>query len=162
MVVLDFCEAMETCGRIGLLRSYRDLQSYWNMEPIAKGKCFANLPVLSATEPSPFKTLQFGERSNISTRSECGFASSPLVPRVVLHLLHSFRVWYVASSPLVSSVNFSVKFGRDAFLTNKPDVSVYEDLFNKSGPINGKISGKTTLETSGEDVKLHSKRVGKM
>jgi hypothetical protein len=35
-VVLDYCEAMETYGRIELLRSYGNLQSYWTTAKLWK------------------------------------------------------------------------------------------------------------------------------
>ena len=35
-VVLDYCEAMETYSRIGLLQSYGNLQSYWTTTKLWK------------------------------------------------------------------------------------------------------------------------------
>ena len=126
-----------------------------------------------------------------STRFECIFASSPLVSSVFSHLLHSFRVYLhifstsfecgFTCSPLVSSVvshllhSFRVYFSGPGELYLSPSsltsltslVEGYRTVRERRlGEVNYTRNEwrrcKTTLETSGEDVKLHSKRVGKM
>ncbi len=86
-----------------------------------------------------------------STRFECGSS-----------LLHSFRVWF-QSSPLVSSVVLrTVKnlISISAVLTFQK-LKLCSMSTSPNHAVNTYIS-KITLETSGEDAKLHSKRVEKM
>ena len=68
-VVLDYYEAMETCSRIGLLRSYGNLQSYFR----------AALTILSdlATE---------------AAKPDCSFKMSKLKP-TVLDILKNNEAW---------------------------------------------------------------------
>ena len=95
-----------------------------------------------------------------STRFECEFTSSPLVSSVVLHLphsfrvyflrlLHSFRVWIYIFSTRFECTDFSRGICKMRTMTWEKDYTV-------------PIRVKSTLETSGEDVKVHSKRVEKM
>ncbi len=72
--------------------------------------------------------------------------------QLMVQLSHSFRV-YFASSPLVSSVNLADLLRLQA----KADLT--KGLW--STDIERRLK-YTTLETSVEDVKLHSKRVWKM
>ncbi len=74
------------------------------------------------------------------------FTSFPLVSSVVF-----------TSFPLVSSVVFQGECYRP--LVDKDGKQVDP---SGSSEVQRSWLGKTTLETSGEDVKLHSKRVGKM
>ncbi len=78
------------------------------------------------------------------------FASSPLVSGVILHLPHSFRVYF--QELLVTGC-----LPHPERLLPCPILHVWR----ASGP-SQEIQCKTTLETSEEDVKLHSKRVEKM
>ncbi len=87
-----------------------------------------------------------------STRFECSFASSPLVSSVALHILHSFRVQlYIFSTRFECTIKGRPKDALKTLLAS-----------DYSGTIKLFVKGRTTLEMSGEDVKLHSKRVEKM
>ena len=114
------------------------------------------------------------------TRFECSFTSSPLVSSVVSHLLHSFRVWFH-----IFPTRFECSFSRssvevDFTLPNRlrplalmlpmPLVRLLEARGGAEGKSHSKRVGKiwnytrnewrkyrTTPETSGEDVKSHSK-----
>jgi hypothetical protein len=90
-----------------------------------------------------------------STRQEFIFTSSLLVKSVVLHFLHSSRVYFYV---------FSTRF---ECILGKPEGRINIGLFDEVVPKTAEnfralCTGETTLETSGEDVKLHSKRVEKM
>ncbi len=161
---------METYSRIGLLRSHECwIFSFYNQaaanEALSRKEHY--LDGSKSTDSFECIFTSFPLVSSVfyifSTFFECGFTSFPLVSSVVLHLLHFFRVRiYIfptrfecvfTSSPLVSSV----VLGRSVVV--RPYTSF-------SGPLHGghdeRALCKTTLETSGKDVKLHSKRVGKM
>ena len=77
-----------------------------------------------------------------STRFECGFTSFPLVSSVLL------GKWSQVISLALSNV-----------FTGQPET---EEELKELAQMVAVPVGKTTLETSGEDVKLHSTRVGKM
>ncbi len=77
----------------------------------------------------------------------CSFAFSPLVSSVVLHLLHSFGVFFKENSMTVDPSKLT-------------PTSI--EVISKQPTLNVGVIGKNTLETGGEDVKTHSKRVEKM
>ncbi len=83
------------------------------------------------------------------TRFECSFTSSPLISGVVLHLCHSFRV------------EFSAKLYHERGNFSK-SVEILEPLLYESEGADKEEVRKNTLQTSGEDVTLHSQRVEKM
>ncbi len=96
------------------------------------------------------------------TRSECNLTSSPLVSSVTWRLLHSFRVYFFnftnslnSASCLLSSVLWA---SVEESLTWSDTRS--EDMQNYTR--NEWRRCETTLETGGEVVKLHSKRVEEM
>jgi hypothetical protein len=101
-----------------------------------------------------------------STRFECNFVSSPLVSSAILYLLHSFGVQFCifstrfecnfVSSPLVSSVVLHPLLMRGSAINRLATLGTTNYTRSEWRRC------KTILETSGEDVKLHSKRVEKM
>ncbi len=119
-----------------------------------------------------------------STRFGCSFTSSPPVSIVVLHLLHPFRVYFshfshsfrVQISPQVlapfpvqvpsMTSDGVLKFSNDKRVPLMAyGIGMWPTLCNavmKNYTRNEWGRCKNTLETSGEDVKIHSKRVGKM
>ncbi len=100
---------METYSRIGLLRSYGNLQSYWTTTKLWKlavvldycnaigmGVIVMFGAILYMTGKAAKTDNNFSEGNNFSIfspRFECNFPSSPLVSSVISHLLHSFRVY---------------------------------------------------------------------
>jgi hypothetical protein len=124
---------METYSRIGLVRSYRNLQSYWTHR----------------------LSLHLNDWSGWSWCS--GFV---LQKHHRVTCLHSFRVYFhifstrfeciFLSSPLVSSVNFSYTY--DDLLLLPERISFHSDGVSLAS----RITKNIRLQ-----VKLHSKRVGK-
>jgi hypothetical protein len=103
-------------------------------------------------------------KNNFYTRFECSFTSSSLVSSVVLHPLHSFECSFTFSS-LVSSVVFRFTARVLCFTLTVIDTSVTGSTQRntvRESCCTKMETSKTTLETGGEDVKLHSKRVEKM
>jgi hypothetical protein len=117
-----------------------------------------------------------------STRFECSFTSSPLVSSVVSHLLHSFRVWlHIFSTRFECSFtslhSFRVYFPKpigcssaNIFRAVRTGVTLVLVKVQMENPGKGSDDSSpenytrnewrrcnTTLETSWEDVKLHSK-----
>ncbi len=113
-----------------------------------------------------------------STRSECSFTSSPLVPSVVLHLPHSFRVqFYIFPTRFECFFLAIVRVHPDEWKEPISVASFAQAISSRD--IHVKLHSKrveemrnytrnewrrceTTLETSREDAKLHSKLVEKM
>ncbi len=113
------------------------------------------------------------------TRFECISTSSPLVSSAVLHLPHSFRAYfspvyslsarYSGAAPLVLSMYCSFEFTVEK---NHPErgvrsaslglVTWIANAYMKIYTRNEWRRWKNTLETSRDDVKLHSKGVEKM
>ncbi len=81
-----------------------------------------------------------------STRFECSFTSSPLVSSVVLHLLHSFGVWFFTA--IKSNLS-----------NTKKEISKQLELIRRENETQIRI---VQLELAEVLEKLHSKRVEKM
>jgi hypothetical protein len=162
---------METYSRIGLLRSYGNLQSYWTNTKLWKPTVvLAYLSIIGQSTRVHSVTLLLVELKKwdlevaiYPTSFECSFSSSPLVSSLFLHFLHSIWVYlYIfstrfecifTSSLLVSSVFFRWQVARGYWFksTCVPPPGRYTSALGWAADRRGSYC-----------VKRHSKRVEKV
>jgi hypothetical protein len=103
-------------------------------------------------------------KGNFCTRFECEFPSSLLVSSVNFHLLHSFRVFFLGKRKHVSILTEAENYVR--VLRKIPEVKNDKVVIMpekvKKYTRNEWRTCENTLGTSGEHVKIHSKRVENM